>query len=45
MSSVKTSFNCLNYLIKSKKLFKINPKKQDQKFQIRYTKNKEFNDK
>ena len=45
MSSVKTSFNCLKYLIKSKKLFKINPKKQDQKFQIRYTKNKEFNDK
>ena len=45
MSAVLSSQNCLKHLIKSKKLFKIKPKKQDKGLQMSYTRNKEFNDK
>ena len=45
MSAVLSSQNCLKHLIKSKKLFKIKPKKQDRGLQMSYTRNKEFNDK
>ena len=45
MSAVLSSQNCLKYLIKSKKLFKIKPEKQDRSLQMSYTRNKEFNDK
>ena len=44
MSAVKSSHDCLKLLIKNNKLFKLTPKKQDKKYQIRYSKNKEFND-
>ncbi len=44
MSAVKSSHDCLKFLIKNKKLFQIKPIKQDKKYQIRYSKNKEFND-
>jgi len=45
MSSVLTAQNCLKYLISSKKIFKVNAKKQDKSYEIRYSKNKEFNNK
>ena len=44
MSAVKSSHDRLKFLIKNNKLFQIKPKKQDRKYQIRYSKNKEFND-
>jgi methionyl-tRNA formyltransferase len=42
MSAVKTSQSCLKNLIKSKKLFKLEPKKQDRNLQMSYTRNNEF---
>ncbi len=45
MSSVKSAHDCLRYLIYSKKLFKLKPKKQDKIYQIRYSRKNEFNDK
>ncbi len=45
MSSVLSAQNCLKYLIRSKKISKVNAKKQDKSYEIRYSRNKEFNDK
>ena len=44
MSSVLSAQNCLQHLIKTKKIFKLNSKKQDNDNEIRYSRNKEFND-
>ncbi len=44
MSSVLSAQNCLQHLIKTKKIFKLNSKKQDNENEIRYSINKEFND-
>ena len=44
MSSVKSAHNCLSNLITSKKLFKLRSQKQNKNYEIRYSKNNEFND-
>ncbi len=45
MSSVLSAHKCLQKMIKNKKISKIKPIKQNRLLQIRYTKNKDFNDK
>ena len=44
MSSVKSAHDCLSGLIKSKKLFRLRSQKQNKNYEIRYSKNNEFND-
>ena len=45
MSSVLSAHKCLKKMIKNKKILKLKPVKQNRSFQIKYTKNKDFNDK
>ena len=45
MSSVISAQKCLEKMIINRSIFKIKPVKQNKSLQIRYTKNKNFNDK